>query len=207
MWRRQATRCSRRSPTPAVPAVVAAGVHRRRRGRPARGRQHIDAALQGAAARTTCARALRSPSSTRPRSLTVEVDGDLRGRGTWTLTPITDGTHVRFDWQVHADRKLLRMLTPILRPALRANHAWAIDRAKEGLQPYAQSLAAVASATPSPRRRAGSPRSARPAPADDPARRSRCSGTRRGRCRGERRARGSGEFRHQATARPVRPGI
>jgi len=78
------------------------------------------------------------------RSLTVEVEGDLRGRGTWTLTPTHEGTHVRFDWQVHADRKLLRMLTPLLRPALRANHNWAIDRAMEGLQPYAQSIAAVA---------------------------------------------------------------
>jgi quercetin dioxygenase-like cupin family protein/uncharacterized protein YndB with AHSA1/START domain len=74
-----------------------------------------------------------------PRSITAEVDGDLRGRGTWTLTPAGDGTHVRFDWRVHADRKLLRVLTPILRPALRANHSWAIARAIEGLEPYALS--------------------------------------------------------------------
>jgi quercetin dioxygenase-like cupin family protein/uncharacterized protein YndB with AHSA1/START domain len=87
------------------------------------------------------------------RSLTVEVEGDLRGRGTWTLTPVGEGTHVRFDWQVHADRKLLRLLTPILRPALRANHNWAIARAMEGLQPYAQSIAAVANAAAAPARR------------------------------------------------------
>ena len=78
------------------------------------------------------------------RSVTAEVHGDLRGRGDWTLTPTADGTHVRFDWEVHADRRLLRMLTPILRPALRANHNWAIARAKEGLEPYAQSVAAAA---------------------------------------------------------------
>jgi uncharacterized protein YndB with AHSA1/START domain len=72
-----------------------------------------------------------------PRSITADVDGDLRGRGTWTLTPTAGGTHVRFDWRVYADRKLLRLLTPILRPALRANHNWAIARAKEGLEPYA----------------------------------------------------------------------
>jgi uncharacterized protein YndB with AHSA1/START domain len=77
------------------------------------------------------------------RSLTVEVDGDLRGRGKWTLTPTAEGVHVRFDWQVHADRTLLRILTPLLRPALRANHNWAIARAKEGLQPYAESIAAL----------------------------------------------------------------
>jgi hypothetical protein len=38
-------------------------------------------------------------------------------------------------------------LNTILRPALRANHNWAIARAMEGLQPYAQSIAAVANAT------------------------------------------------------------
>jgi uncharacterized protein YndB with AHSA1/START domain len=73
-----------------------------------------------------------------PRKLVADVDGDLRGRGTWTLTPTSDGTHVRFDWHVYADRKLLRMLTPLLRPIFRWNHNWAIARAMEGLEPYAQ---------------------------------------------------------------------
>jgi quercetin dioxygenase-like cupin family protein len=74
-----------------------------------------------------------------PRLLEVDVTGDLRGRGTWTLTPRAAGTHVRFDWRVFADRPRLRVFTPILRPAFRANHAWAIARAREGLEPYAQS--------------------------------------------------------------------
>jgi quercetin dioxygenase-like cupin family protein/uncharacterized protein YndB with AHSA1/START domain len=71
----------------------------------------------------------------------IDVTGDLRGRGTWTLSrlPGGAGTHVRFDWRVFADRPLLRVLTPVLRPAFRANHAWAIARAQEGLEPFAQS--------------------------------------------------------------------
>jgi quercetin dioxygenase-like cupin family protein/uncharacterized protein YndB with AHSA1/START domain len=73
-----------------------------------------------------------------PRTITADVDGDLRGRGTWTLTTTAHSTHVRFDWQVHADRRLLRILTPLLRPLLRWNHNWAIARAIEGLEPYAQ---------------------------------------------------------------------
>jgi mannose-6-phosphate isomerase-like protein (cupin superfamily)/uncharacterized protein YndB with AHSA1/START domain len=77
-----------------------------------------------------------------PRILSAEVDGDLRGRGTWTLTPIPGGTHVRFDWRVHADRRLLRVLTPVLRPAFRWNHNWAIARAMEGLEPYARRTSA-----------------------------------------------------------------
>ncbi len=73
-----------------------------------------------------------------PHSITAEVDGDLSGRGTWTLTPTAGGTQVRFDWRVDADRRLLRILTPLLRPLLRWNHNWAIARAMEGLEPYAQ---------------------------------------------------------------------
>jgi uncharacterized protein YndB with AHSA1/START domain/quercetin dioxygenase-like cupin family protein len=74
----------------------------------------------------------------RPTRVVADVDGDLRGRGTWTLTPTGQGTHVRFDWQVYADRKLLRLLTPVLRPVFRWNHNWAIARAMEGLEPYAR---------------------------------------------------------------------
>jgi quercetin dioxygenase-like cupin family protein len=72
----------------------------------------------------------------------VDVAGDLRGAGRWTLTPLATGTHVRFDWRVFADRPLLRTLTPLLRPAFRWNHAWAIARAREGLEPYARDRAA-----------------------------------------------------------------
>src|ERR1700751_5599063 len=73
-----------------------------------------------------------------PTRVVADVDGDLRGRGTWTLTPTDQGTHVRFDWQVYADRKLLRVLTPVLRPVFRWNHNWAIARAMDGLEPYAR---------------------------------------------------------------------
>jgi mannose-6-phosphate isomerase-like protein (cupin superfamily)/uncharacterized protein YndB with AHSA1/START domain len=76
-----------------------------------------------------------------PRVLEVDVEGDLRGHGRWTLTAAPGGTHLRFEWRVHADRRLLRVLTPALRPAFRWNHDWAIARAKEGLEPYARSLA------------------------------------------------------------------
>jgi uncharacterized protein YndB with AHSA1/START domain/mannose-6-phosphate isomerase-like protein (cupin superfamily) len=79
-----------------------------------------------------------------PHVIEGEVDGDLRGHGRWTLTDTPGGgTHVRFDWRVHADRRLLRILTPVLRPALRWNHAWAIARAVEGLEPYARRRAAA----------------------------------------------------------------
>src|SRR5436190_6366939 len=80
-----------------------------------------------------------------PRELEGVVKGDLSGHSHWTLTPTEDGTHVRFDWRVTADRPLLRVLTPIMRPALRWNHNWAIARAREGLEPYARRQARAAS--------------------------------------------------------------
>ena len=83
----------------------------------------------------------------RPHRVTADVDGDLRGRGTWTLRATAEGTHVRFDWQVYADRKLLRVFTPVLRPLFRWNHNWAIARAIEGLEPYAQRVAAAQAVT------------------------------------------------------------
>jgi mannose-6-phosphate isomerase-like protein (cupin superfamily) len=79
-----------------------------------------------------------------PAVVAAEVEGDLRGYGRWTLTPIPSGTHVRFDWHVYADRRLLRVLTPVLRPAFRWNHNWAIARAVDGLEPYARRTSAAA---------------------------------------------------------------
>ena len=72
-----------------------------------------------------------------PDEFEVVVDGDLSGRGVWTLSPRDDLVHVRFDWRVFADRPLLRYLTPVLRPLFRWNHNWSIARAIEGLEPYA----------------------------------------------------------------------
>ncbi len=71
-----------------------------------------------------------------PREFEVKVRGDLSGRGIWTLTPRDGGVRIRFDWRVNADRPLLRILTPLLRPLFRWNHNWAIQRAREGLEPY-----------------------------------------------------------------------
>ena len=79
-----------------------------------------------------------------PREFELEVVGDLSGRGLWTLSRLPDGrVHVHFDWRVDADRRLLRVLSPLLRPAFRWNHSWAIKRAIEGLEPYARASASV----------------------------------------------------------------
>jgi hypothetical protein len=84
-----------------------------------------------------------------PREFEVEVVGDLSGRGVWTLSQLPGGrVHVLFDWRVHADRPLLRFLSPVLRPAFRWNHNWAIKRAIDGLEPYARASASVPLSAP-----------------------------------------------------------
>jgi Polyketide cyclase / dehydrase and lipid transport len=84
-----------------------------------------------------------------PHVVEAHVDGDLRGRGTWTLTQgIRKRTPIRFDWVVFADKPILRVLTPMLRPAFRWNHAWAIARTMEGLEPYARATAAASNRLP-----------------------------------------------------------
>ena len=80
----------------------------------------------------------------RPRRLEFDVRGDLRGHGVWTLTPRDGVVHVRFDWHVHADRALIRVLTPLLRPLFRWNHNVAIQAAMRGLEPYARGVDARA---------------------------------------------------------------
>ena len=57
-------------------------------------------------------------------------------RGVDADPPIANSVRIRFDWRVRAERPFLRMLTLILKPLFRWNHNWAIQRAKEGLEPY-----------------------------------------------------------------------
>jgi len=80
-------------------------------------------------------------SEDRPNRFEVRVDGDLRGKGVWTFTQRNGKTRVRWDWVVFADRPLLKYLTPVLKPLFRFNHNWAVERAKEQLEPYARKRA------------------------------------------------------------------
>jgi quercetin dioxygenase-like cupin family protein len=79
-----------------------------------------------------------------PHQVGADVVGDLRGRGLWTLTPRGGTTHICFDWRVFADKKIVKALTPVARPAFRWNHAWAIACAMEGLEPAARRRAGLA---------------------------------------------------------------
>jgi hypothetical protein len=76
---------------------------------------------------------LRVAESRRPDSLTVEAEGDLEGRGVWTLEPEGAWVSVTFEWEVDANKPLLRAFAPVFAPAFAANHRWAMDRGRESL--------------------------------------------------------------------------
>jgi hypothetical protein len=69
-----------------------------------------------------------------PHGFSLEAWGDLVGRGVWTL--VQEGEHavVTYDWKIRADKPLLRLLSPLLKPLLSANHHWAMARGEESLR-------------------------------------------------------------------------
>jgi len=77
---------------------------------------------------------LRMTEQRGDQGFAFEADGDFRGRGEWTFEP--EGTFVEamFDWRIEARKPLLRFLAPIFRPALAANHRWAMRRGEESLR-------------------------------------------------------------------------
>jgi uncharacterized protein YndB with AHSA1/START domain len=69
-----------------------------------------------------------------PRTWEIAASGDLTGRGIWTLQQDGPVTVAHYDWQVHADRPLFRILSPVLAPVFAWNHRWAMARGEAGLQ-------------------------------------------------------------------------
>lgn len=76
---------------------------------------------------------LRVAESRRPDSLTIEAEGDLEGRGKWTFEPDGAWVSVTFEWEVDANKPLLRFFAPVFAPAFAANHRWAMARGRESL--------------------------------------------------------------------------
>jgi Polyketide cyclase / dehydrase and lipid transport len=62
-----------------------------------------------------------------PTRLDSRIRGDFEGRGVWTITKLDDGaTRVVLEWDIDVRKRLVRHLTPILRPVFRWNHSWAM---------------------------------------------------------------------------------
>jgi hypothetical protein len=61
-----------------------------------------------------------------PFGSTIGASGDFEGRGIWSFRQTADGVEITFDWMLLAEKPLLRLLSPVLKPAFAANHRWAM---------------------------------------------------------------------------------
>jgi hypothetical protein len=69
-----------------------------------------------------------------PNGSTIESKGDLIGTGIWRLAARDGGVDVEYEWRVRLEKAFLRLLSPIARPFLAANHTWSMARGEEGLR-------------------------------------------------------------------------
>jgi uncharacterized protein YndB with AHSA1/START domain len=72
----------------------------------------------------------------RPRVVMVRTVGDLTGTWRAELAAEHGGTRVSINEQVLAEKPLLRLLTPLLKPLFAANHRWTTPRGEAGLTAY-----------------------------------------------------------------------
>ena len=68
------------------------------------------------------------------RQTRLEAWGDLTGRGEWTFSKDGEFVDITYDWRIRAEKPLLRLLSPLLKPVLRSNHTWTMRRGEESLK-------------------------------------------------------------------------
>ena len=64
--------------------------------------------------------------SRHPHGFTIDASGDFDGRGVWTFAQRAGLVDVTFDWNIRAEKPLLRYLSFLLKPIFEANHRWAM---------------------------------------------------------------------------------
>lgn len=69
-----------------------------------------------------------------PHRLGLKAEGDLTGSGLWTLKPVEGGTAVSFEWIVRADKPVIRLFSPILKPIFAWNHRWTMKKGEAALK-------------------------------------------------------------------------
>jgi hypothetical protein len=77
---------------------------------------------------------MRVTSSRYPEHFGIEATGDFVGRGVWTITQDDGYVIATYDWRIRAEKPLLKLLEPLMRPLLEANHRWAMKQGEESLK-------------------------------------------------------------------------
>jgi hypothetical protein len=69
-----------------------------------------------------------------PYGFSLVASGDFDGRGVWTFAQDGRSVDIVYDWQIRAEKPLLRNLSFLLRPLFEANHRWAMSQGEESLK-------------------------------------------------------------------------
>ncbi len=69
-----------------------------------------------------------------PFEFEIRSTGELSGRGLWKLRQEGEMTAVDFFWDVRAEKPLVKLLSPILKPLFKWNHDWVMKVGEKGLQ-------------------------------------------------------------------------
>lgn len=69
-----------------------------------------------------------------PNGFALEAIGDFVGQGVWTFTPNGSGTTIIYDWQIEAEKPLLKKLSGLMKPIFSMNHEWAMTKGLESLE-------------------------------------------------------------------------
>ena len=70
----------------------------------------------------------------KPLGFVLQAEGDLSGRGEWSFTQAGDLVDIVYDWRISADKRLLRLLSPVMKPVLRSNHNWTMKKGERSLR-------------------------------------------------------------------------
>ena len=69
-----------------------------------------------------------------PYGFAIEASGDFVGRGVWTFVQDDRFVDINYDWRIQAEKPLLKILSPVLRPLFATNHRWAMAQGEASLK-------------------------------------------------------------------------
>jgi Polyketide cyclase / dehydrase and lipid transport len=69
-----------------------------------------------------------------PAGYAIEASGDFVGKGVWTLAQRGEHVDITFNWDIRADKPLIRRLSFLFKPLFAANHRWAMAEGERGLR-------------------------------------------------------------------------
>ena len=68
-----------------------------------------------------------------PHGFSIDAHGDFEGRGIWTFEQDGAWVDVVYDWEINAEKPILRALSFLLKPIFAANHRWAMAQGETSL--------------------------------------------------------------------------